>query len=208
MFMNHLGITAGRRLGLLSLMLWSQLAPAVDRVSLESAVIFNTSCARCHEGECSQRLSFRLPEDAADSHVRRYGGELSKGSVRQLAELLRYMKEDCGFYPFPHAMIRDRVWDSDRLDTLRSPSGQAYFLPLGFLQPGLYRLLFKGIDDGCGLTVEVIDSDFDFVDHEGLRDEGGVQVIVLGIEKASAYFLRIYAQQPISIPRLEIVIGE
>jgi len=151
-------------------------------------------------------LSFCLPEDAADGHIRRYGGELSRGAVRQLAELLRYMKDDSGFYPFSHALVRDRVWDGNLLKTLRSPSGQACFLPLGFLQGGLYLLLLEGIDDGCGLTVEVIDSDFDFVDHERLRDEGAAQRMVLGIEKASAYFLRINAQRPVSITRLEIVI--
>jgi len=56
------------------------------------------------------------------------------------------------------------------------------------------------------LIVEVIDSDFDFVDHERLRDEGGLKGMGLGIQKASADFLRIYAQRPISIRRLEIVI--
>jgi hypothetical protein len=116
------------------------------------------------------------------------------------------MKDDCGFYPFSHALVRDRVWDGTLLKILRSPSGQAYFLRLGFLQAGLYLLLLEGIDDGCGLTVEVIYSDFDFVDHERLRDEGGAQRMVLGIEEASAYFLRIYAQRLVSITRLEIVI--
>jgi hypothetical protein len=190
---------------LLSLVLWSQLAPAVDRIPLGPVVMFNTTCARCHEGECSQRMSFELPEGAADSHIRRYGGELSESAVRHLAGLLRHMKEDCGFYPFPYALVRDRVWDSDRLDTLRSSSGQAYFLPLGFLRPGPYRLFFEGIDDTCGLIVEVIDSDFDFVDHEGLSGEDGVQGMGLVIDRASAYFLRLSAQRPLSIRRLEIV---
>ena len=59
------------------------------RASVESTVLFNTDCARCHEGECSGRLSFHLPPEAADQHIRRHGGELPAKQVRELYELLR-----------------------------------------------------------------------------------------------------------------------
>ena len=86
MFMNRFRVSTRCKFGLAVLLFWSQWLPAADRIPLESVVIFNTSCARCHEGEYSHGLSFCLPEDAADGHIRRYGGELSRGAVRQLAE--------------------------------------------------------------------------------------------------------------------------
>jgi len=54
------------------------------RASVESTVLFNTDCARCHEGECSGRLSFHLPPEASDQHIRRHGGELPAKQVREL----------------------------------------------------------------------------------------------------------------------------
>jgi cytochrome c553 len=67
------------------------------QATVESTVLFNTNCARCHEGECSGRMSFHLPREEADQHIRRHGGELPEAQVRELYDLLRYMKEECAF---------------------------------------------------------------------------------------------------------------
>lgn len=43
----------------------------------ESVVIFNTICAKCHEAECSGRLSFDEAFETSASHILRYYGEAS-----------------------------------------------------------------------------------------------------------------------------------
>ena len=95
---------------------------ATDTIQIESVIIFNTSCARCHEGQCSGRLTFHFPKRAAYQHISRFGGELSIETIGQLFELLRYMKEECSFYPFSLTLIKDRIWDSDILAKFHSLS--------------------------------------------------------------------------------------
>ena len=181
------------------------LAFASDNIRIESAVIFNTSCARCHEGQCSGRLSFHLPKDATDQHIRRYGGELSLETTRQLFELLRYMKEECSFYPFSLALAEDRVWDSDTLTKLQAPSKQAYFMPLGYLDPGLYQLLFEGLNVNIDACIEIIDREFNFIGKDDVDREDENKKTVFQANERSEYFLRITAREPISLTRVELV---
>jgi len=74
---------------------------ACDPIAVESVIIFNTARARCHEGECSGRMNFHLPKGATDQQLRRHVGVLPDETNRQLVKLLRYMKEECSFYPLP-----------------------------------------------------------------------------------------------------------
>ena len=178
---------------------------ASDSIRIESAILFNTSCARCHEGECSGRLSFHLPRDATDQHIRRYGGELSLEKTRQLFEILRYMKEECRYYPFSLALVEDRVWESDTLADLQAPSRQAYFMPLGYLDPGAYQLLFEGLDDSSNSCIEIIDGEFDFIATDSVHRRGENKKALFRVKKRSEYFLRIAAQEPINITRVELV---
>ena len=57
---------------------------ATENIQIQSAVEFNTECARCHEGECTGRMTFRLPPTAAYQHIRRHGGDLSEEKIHQL----------------------------------------------------------------------------------------------------------------------------
>ena len=180
------------------------LVMASDNIQIESNVIFNTSCARCHEGECSGRLSFHLPKSAADQHIRRHGGELSLETTRQLFELLRYMKEECGFYPFSLTLIEDRIWNSDTLAKFRSLSNKAYFIPLGHMEPGLYQLLFEGLNDISNICVEIINDEFDFIEKESINGKAEQQRLQFHVDERSEHFLRITATFPIRLNRIEL----
>ena len=175
-----------------------------DGLLIESVVAFNTQCARCHEGECSGRMSFQLAEGAADEHIRRYGGDLSPERVRHLVELLRYMKERCAFFPLPLALVADHSWGSDVLDRLRSPEGTAYFLPLGRMGPGPYLLRISGLAPGVRTWAELVAADFDLVGHAGLAQDGEHQVLRFRIDVPGELFLRIRAQAPIALTRVEL----
>jgi hypothetical protein len=180
-----------------------------DGPPIESVVVFNTLCARCHEGECSGRMSFQLAEDATDEHIRRYGGDLSPERVRHLVELLRYMKERCAFFPIPLALVVDHSWGRDILDRLRSPEGMAYFLPLGRMDPSLYLVRISGLAPGVRTRAELVAADFDLVHHGGVaqdgEQDGEYQVLRFRIDEPGELFLRISTQVPITLTRVELV---
>ena len=176
-----------------------------DDPSIESVVAFNTQCARCHEGECSGRMSFQLAEDAADEHIRRYGGDMPLERVRDLGKLLRYMKERCAFFPLPLALAADHSWGRDVLDRLRGPEGTAYFLPLGPLGAGHHLLRISGLEAGLRACAELVAADFDLVGHDGLAPDGEHQVLRFRVQVPGELFLRLKAQVPISLTRVELV---
>ncbi len=178
---------------------------ASDNILIKSAVIFNTSCAKCHEGGCSGRMSFQLPKDAANQHILRHGGNLPQVTVKQLFVLLRYMKEKCSFYPFDLALVKDRIWSSDTLAKLQSPSNQNYFMHLGFLESGSYQLLFEEVNNNFKFCVEIISEEFDFIDCDNLAVQHNQKSISFQVDEHLEYFLRIKAQKPIHLKRIELV---
>jgi len=178
---------------------------AADTIQTESVIVFNTACARCHEGECSGRMTFNLPKSATNQHIRRHGGELADESVRQLFEVLRYMKEECGFYPLSMDLAKDKVWGNNLLAKLRSPSNQAYFVPLGFLEPGSYRLMMTGLAPDTNYCIEIINSEFDYFDNKRVNGDGEETSLIFQADVRSEYFLRISAREPVSLKKIELL---
>jgi len=181
---------------------------ASDDIQVESTTIFNTTCARCHEGECSGRLSFHMPKSAADQHILRYGGELSSEQIRQLFELLRFMKEECGFYPITAGFGADGRWDSEELDELKSPSNQSYFVPLGSLEPGFYQLLLEGLNDSPDSCIEIINDEFEYYEKQKVNGKIGRTVLQFYSDIYSGYYLRITARKPLALKRIELQASE
>lgn len=175
-----------------------------SQIAVESTVLFNTNCARCHEGECSGRMSFHLPREEADQHIRRHGGELPEVQVRELYDLLRYMKEECAFYPLPLALARDRAWNAETLGRLRSASGETYFLPLGTLGAGRHRVALQGLGPKARPCVELIDADFDFIDTVELEPSETGWELRFRIETEAEVFLRLKAPGSAPLNRVEI----
>jgi hypothetical protein len=103
-------------------------------------VDFNTQCARCHEGECSGRLSFSSGSEAAANHLRRYLGTVSEGEIQQLYALLRYTKEDCRIYPFQSTAAPNWLQGTDDLEAWRNSAQSGYFVPLGEIESGMRSL--------------------------------------------------------------------
>jgi hypothetical protein len=118
----------------------SQYPSPAPAVSPDSLIAFNTVCAKCHEGECSGRLSFDSGASAASSHIRRYLGDLTEAQLGELFVVLRYMKEHCAYYPFPWLVPAGGKWSAESLARLRSPAANGYFVPLGALRDEPYRL--------------------------------------------------------------------
>lgn len=194
-----------RTLLLAMAILSSSSVVANENIQTESVIIFNTSCARCHEGECSGRMTFHLAKTAADQHIERHGGRLSKETNRQLYELLRYMKEECGFYPLSADLEKNRMWDSDMLNKLQSPSNQAYFIPLGLLEPGLYQLQLEGLEDSESYCIELINDEFDYFDKEKVNREGNKMSLQFQPDVLLDYYFRLTSNKPVNLKRMELI---
>lgn len=134
-------------------------------VSQATVVKFNTVCTRCHEGECSGRLSFSSGDAATRSHVRRYLPSSSSLEVEELFAILKYTKEFCAHYPLPDAIPANSVWGAEELRQWRSPDGDSYFIPLGRMRRGAYRLGLR-FDGEAEASVRITNEKFDMLLEE------------------------------------------
>lgn len=134
-------------------------------VSRASAVKFNTVCARCHEGECSGRMSFSSGVAAAQGHVRRYLPSSSSQEEDEIFAILKYTKESCAQYPLPDAAPANGEWGAEELRQWRSPDGASYFIPLGRMRRGIYQLRFR-FDGETETSVRITDERFDVLLEE------------------------------------------
>lgn len=177
---------------------------SAEDVQVESKIIFNTACARCHEGQCSGRMSFNLPESAAEQHILRHGGELSSERIRQLFEVLRYMKEECSFYPMASSLEQDGVWEAGELSKLRSPSSQAYFVFLGRLQAGTYRLSLQGEGGNPSYCIEIVDGEFDYYGKQQVAAKADKVSLPFRADTGAEYYLRVTADKPVALNKVEL----
>lgn len=183
--------------------LFSNLATGAADVPLRTAVLFNTACAQCHEGECSGRLSFDLGQQAAADHVRRYVGEVAAAVQRDLQALLADMKRSCAYSPLAVAVPENGIWRADDLAQLRSPLGAAHFIPLGVLVAGNYRAALR-FDGAAEARAEVISAAFDITDHPGLRAESGGTDFVFAVERKGVHYFRLQTEKPAALIELRI----
>jgi hypothetical protein len=174
-----------------------------DVVSVEAATRFNTVCARCHEGECSGRLSFDLGDLAADNHIRRYGGDVSPEMRRDLYALLAYMKQACAYHPTAVPVPNDGRWTAELLAALRNPAANAYFVPLGRLVEGHYRATLR-FAMPTRADAQIISESFEIADHPDLRAEHGIAELRFGVDAQALQYLRLRIDRPAVLVELTI----
>ncbi len=176
-------------------------AQKVEKSSIKTSVIFNTLCAKCHEGECSGRLTFDTGSKATSSHIRRYAGDLNitKGETEEFFSLLNYMKTECSLW-----MPDNGKWKPENLSHFALPSSKGYFIPLGALKKGKYHIEIK-LKDNIHFRVEVISDHFEhFLDISACPD-GEKQILKFAIEKEVNTFLRIQSRRSFHIIDLNIL---
>ena len=173
---------------------------AKQNISTKTAVIFNTLCAKCHEGQCSGRLSFDTGSQVASSHIKRYAGntEVSKNEVEQFFTLLNYMKKKCKLL-----MPDNGKWKAGNLSQFAVPSHDSYFIPLGILKSGEFTLVIKVKESVC-FRVEVISTKFDPFLDQSLSPNTKEQSVNFMIDEPLDYYLRIRSRKPLHIETLEI----
>ena len=178
-------------------------APANEQqVSLPYFVQFNTVCLRCHEGQCSGRLSF---DSAADSrsHILRYSGRLTDDEIREMYVMPRYMKEQCGYYPLLGLPGAGR-WTA--AGQLRSADQLSYFVPLGALQRREYRVRLR-FEADASAAVRVTSATFDEVVNAALHTEQGELVVRLRPSQAAAHYLHLHLDRPVTPLEIDVAAG-
>ena len=173
-------------------------------ISAASSVRFNIVCARCHEGECSGRLSFDLGRKAAESHIERYAGKVSPLTRQEFYALLEYMKRECRYYPLDIAVPANRRWEAGMLQKLHDDAESAYFIPLGRLSAGSYRADLR-FDRETGASAELISARFEIADFPGVKTTGEAASIVFRVNSEGEYHIRLLVTRPASLLHLEVV---
>ncbi|GEM_PF-565366 len=176
-----------------------------DEAFTESVVIFNTICAKCHEAQCSGRLSFDDCFETSVNHIVRYYDEASekKWLQRELFVILNHMKEKCAYYPMPAFIPPQRVWSGEMLEKVATLLERNYFISIGPFTPGRYQLELKLAKD-AKVTVHLVSEIFEMVVEDCYLSNDRHIVIPFSIEEAGNYYVRVYPREPVQITRLAI----
>lgn len=163
----------------------------------ESVVRFNTTCAQCHEGQCSGRLSFSLGAEAAFDHIRRYAGDVDDATTQALYDALSRMKTTCSFAPLPVPSMQEPVGASG-LDRYRNPRTGAYFVPVGMLQPGRHRLELR-LSSPASFRMEIINEFFELVEETCIGPHVQQQVVDFAVDDGVRHYVRLVAPSPLHL---------
>ena len=176
-----------------------------EEVFTESVVIFNTICAKCHEAECSGRMSFHMEYQESVNHMVRHYTEVSgkEWMQKQLYLILNHMKEKCAYYPMEVDVPPQRVWGSEALDKLRTSLGKNYFIAVGSFDPGEYQLTLR-LEEDAKVTIHMISGDFEMVVEDCYQSKNRHIVIPFNIEESSDYYVRMYPRYPVNMTELVI----
>ena len=187
------------------LLFTESLLAAEDEAFTESVVIFNTICAKCHEAECSGRLSFDDAFEVSSTHIIRHYGEASgkKWLQKELFILLNHMKEKCAYYPMQVPIPPKRVWSSEMLEKMATLLEKNYFIPIGTFSPGQYSLEITLVKDEK-ITVHLISETFDMLVEDCYDTSDKKVVIPFSVEESGNYYLRVYPRAPALISQLAI----
>lgn len=177
-----------------------------NAVHTESVVIFNTVCAKCHEAQCSGRLSFDDALDAAANHIARYYGDASgnRWLQEQLFVVLNHMKEKCAYYPMDTPVPAQLIWGPELLAKLSTYLEKNYFIPVGYLGPGNYRLELAFEQDEK-VTVHLVSETFAMVIEDCHQSEGKRLEIPFSIVDGGNHYVRLYPARPVELQRLAVV---
>lgn len=164
---------------------------AGDEIPQSAIVRFNTVCANCHEGECSGRLSFQSGAAAARQHMQRYLGPIVDADVAAFFGLLRYTKENCVHYPQPGRIPDSGIWTAVDLNEWRNPDSGAYFIALGHLASGDYRLQLSFAPHAQG-RLKITDRHFEPLVEAALGTETEQEMTFTAM--AGAHYLTLHGQ--------------
>jgi hypothetical protein len=158
----------------------------------ESLAAFSTTCATCHEAECSGRLSFAGGPERARTHVRRYAGPLSDAHADELIELLRATKEECRVHPGAATDCGTGPWDAVRLRRTHAERERAWFVPLGAAAGGRQRLALR-FDRDTLASVRISTARFETLHESSARTRARAHEVPFSAPAGEPLFVRVQA---------------
>lgn len=175
-------------------------AEKLEEITLKSCVTFNTLCAKCHEGQCSGRLTFNTGSEAATNHIKRYSEDsnISKNSVEEFFTLLNFMKKECLLY-----MPQIAKYNSNNLASFATNTYKEYFVPLGLLKKGDYSLWIKTTESNS-FDVKIISKEFDSYLDISVCQSLKKREFGFKVDEDTDCFLRIKSKKPLYLEILEI----
>ena len=179
--------------------------PVEEEPFQESVIIFNTICAKCHEAQCSGRLSFGDAYAESASHIIRHYGKAAekKWLQKELFSILNHMKENCAYYPMQVPVPPKRIWNTEILEKMTTLLERNYFIPVGALSPGQYNLELKLAKD-AKVTAHLVSETFDIVVEDCYQSSEQRLEIPFSIDEAGNYYVRVYPRKPVQITWLAI----
>ncbi len=99
------------------------------------------------------------------------------------------MKQECAYAPLPAPDMNGSL-QREILDAYRDPATGNYFLSLGELEPGAYRLTLR-LEAPVSLRVEVLNRWFEFLVDECSGCSRTVFTAMLEVDEASNHYLRL-----------------
>ena len=182
--------------------------PFEDEPFRESVVIFNTVCAKCHEAQCSGRLSFSDVYEKATSHIIRHYNKASEKVwlQKELFGILNHMKKKCAYYPMSVPIPTKRIWNSEMLEKMTTLLERKYFIPIGLFAPGTYYLELSLAKDEK-IIVHLVSETFDMIIEDCFLSSGMRISIPFSIKDTGNYYVRIYPRDPVRITELVISTG-
>ncbi|WP_177419127.1 hypothetical protein [endosymbiont of Lamellibrachia barhami] len=196
-----------RSFGFLGLLVFLPPAFAAEGEAFtESVVIFNTICAKCHEAQCSGRLSFDQAFEKSSSHVLRHYGQASgkQWLQKELFDILNFMKEKCAYYPIQTPIPSKRIWKTDILDKFTTFMERNYFIPLGHFTPGQYRIELE-LEKDAKVITHLISGEFEMALEDCYLSTDRRVNIPVRIEEPGDYYFRMYPKTPVRILRFSIL---
>ena len=180
-----------------------------DRSFTESVVIFNTICAKCHEAQCSGRLSFDEALEQSTNHILRHYQPASDKQwlQKELFDILNYMKVKCAFYPLNKPVPILKTWESDVLDEFSTLRERKYFMPVGSLSAGKYWLILE-LEKDTKATVQLISEEFDMLIEDCFDSSNGRIDVRFTVEESGNYYFRMYPREAARLIRLAITKSE
>jgi hypothetical protein len=192
--------------GLLSLLLPIPCAFSTeDRAFTESVIVFNTICAKCHEAQCSGRLSFDEAFEKSTGHVLRYYGQASgkQWLQKELFDILNYMKGRCAYYPMKTPVPLKRVWEADILEKFTTLMEKNYFIPVGHFTQGHYRIELE-LEKDVKITAHFISAKFEMAVEDCFQSSNRRINIPVFVEEPGDYYFRMYPREAAKLVRLSI----
>jgi len=176
-----------------------------DTAFTESVIIFNTICAKCHEAQCSGRLSFDNSFKKSTNHILRYYVQASGKHwlQKELFDILNYMKRKCAYYPMQTTVPLKRIWEGEILEKFTTLMAKNYFIPIGKFTPGTYRIKLE-LERDVKVTVHLISEKFEMAVEECYQSTDRRINIPVLIEESGDYYFRMYPREAVKLIRLEI----